>query len=113
MAVVGVRAVVERIRPSLRKCDLTRTKNPKIQDPDTIFPVGAKPLVSQRTEPTLWRSSLWPSTFVVTILDCSKKPVTIATIIPIGKIAVITAARVQPESRCSNIAHCYHNENEP
>jgi hypothetical protein len=31
----------------------------------------------------------------------------------IGKIAVITAARVPPESRCSNIARCYHNENEP
>jgi hypothetical protein len=28
MAVVGVRAVVERIRQSLRKCGLTRTKNP-------------------------------------------------------------------------------------
>jgi hypothetical protein len=31
----------------------------------------------------------------------------------IGKAAVITAARVPPESRCSNIARCYHNENEP
>jgi hypothetical protein len=31
----------------------------------------------------------------------------------IGKVAVITAARVPDESRCSNIAHCYHNENEP
>ncbi|MGA6962522.1 MAG: hypothetical protein WBZ51_02640, partial [Xanthobacteraceae bacterium] len=27
----------------------------------------------------------------------------------IGKIAVITAARVSDESRCSNIARCYHN----
>jgi hypothetical protein len=43
-----------------------------------------KSLVNQRPEPTLWRSLLWPSTFVVTILDRSKKsmskPVTIATI---------------------------------
>lgn len=31
----------------------------------------------------------------------------------IGQVAVITAARVPPESRCSNIARCYHNENEP
>jgi hypothetical protein len=43
-----------------------------------------KSLVDQRAEPTLWISGLWPSTFVVTILDRSKKsmskPVTIATI---------------------------------
>ena len=31
----------------------------------------------------------------------------------IGKVAVITAARVSDESRCSNIARYYHNENEP
>jgi hypothetical protein len=170
-----------------------------------MFPVGAKSLVNQRSEPTVWKSSFWPSTFVVTVLDRSKKsmskPVTIATIMnlsicefllqsasimsasqqaaqkvsvthvtgcrfwqgqvggeheprafashnraearskyqpagreqveaskglrgkslprtsagtsSIGKAAAITAARVPPESRCSNIARCYHNENEP
>jgi hypothetical protein len=75
---------LSRYDKTFRNCDLPEPKNPEIQDPDTHLPVGAKSLVNQRPEPTLWISGLWPSTFVVTILDRSKKsmskPVTIATI---------------------------------
>jgi hypothetical protein len=43
----------------------------------------------------------------------SSLPRTSAGTSSIGKVAVITAARVSDESRCSNIARCYHNGNEP
>jgi hypothetical protein len=68
---------------------------------------------------------LWPLLVWVRLLSRYDKPSgsatyqnqktqsTSAATSSIGKVAVITAARVPPESRCSNIARCYHNENEP